>query len=177
MHIILGILGTIVTILVLVNRLNNSGIDLGWLNPFSWAHRRRWRKKYHADPAFSITSPMESAAGLMYVAAKLSGEMTREEKAFLINTFETKFNLTNQQATDLLSSCSFIIKDEDEILNKLDKYLEPSKEDYSPEQINSTLELIDSVIKLNDAPSEKQKMLLNRLTNSFRRSEQNPSWN
>lgn len=177
MHIILGILGTIVTILILVNRLKDTGLDLGWLNPFSWAHRRRWRKKYHADPAFSISSPLESAAGLMYVAAKLSGEMTQEEKVFLISNYEDKFNLTNREATDLLSSCSFIIKDEDAIYNKLNKYLEPSKDSYSNEQIKSTLELVDSVIMLNNVPSEKQKKFLNRLNDSFKSPEKGENWN
>jgi len=35
MHIILGVLGAIVTILVLLNRLADAGIDVGWLNPFA----------------------------------------------------------------------------------------------------------------------------------------------
>jgi len=120
---------------------------------------------------------MESAAGLMYVAAKLSGEMTQEEKGFLVSSFENNFNLTNHQATDLLSSCSFIIKDEDAVFNKLNKYLEPSKDCYSNEQISSTLELVGSVIMLNDLPSEKQRTFLNRLNNSFNDSEQNSNWN
>ena len=35
MHVILGILGVFVTILILMNRLQQGGIDIGWLNPFS----------------------------------------------------------------------------------------------------------------------------------------------
>lgn len=40
MHIVLAVLGSLVTILILLNRLKGLGIDFGWLNPFTW-HRRR----------------------------------------------------------------------------------------------------------------------------------------
>jgi hypothetical protein len=40
MHIIMGILGSIITILVLTNQLSRLGIDVGKLNPFAW--HRQW---------------------------------------------------------------------------------------------------------------------------------------
>ena len=73
MHIILGILGSIITILVLTKQLSRLGIDITWLNPFAWARRKKWQKQYHADPAFSLDGPMEAVAGLLYVMAKCSG--------------------------------------------------------------------------------------------------------
>jgi len=167
MHIILAALGAIVTMLILFNRLKDAGIDIGWLNPFSWAHRRRWRKKYNADPAFLLERPMEAAAGLMFVAAKCSGEMTAEERAFLIEKFETDFKLTNAQATDLLSSTAFLIKDEDNIYNKTAKFIEPSFKHFSPEQINSTIELVESVVQLNGNPTEKQLSFIAKVRNAF----------
>lgn len=62
MHIILGLLGTIVTILVLINRAQDARIDIGWLNPFTWHRRRAFRNQYQANPAFCLESPMDSAA-------------------------------------------------------------------------------------------------------------------
>lgn len=177
MHIILGILGTVVTILVLVNQLKGSGIDLGWLNPFSWAHRRRWRKKYNADPAFMIKSPMEAAAGLLYVAAKCTGEMTQEEKSFMLNAFENSFNLSNRESSDLLSSCSFILKDEDEILNKVDKFLQPSLESFSDAQKESTLALVTELSNLAESPTEKQSALIKSVSSVFyEKHNQEKNW-
>ena len=43
MHIILGALGTIVTILWLLHRLAEMGVSLGGLNPWLWQRRRKWR--------------------------------------------------------------------------------------------------------------------------------------
>ena len=59
MHILLGLLGTIVTILVLLYRLSDSGIDLGGLNPFSWRRQRAWRQKFAANPIFSLEDPVQ----------------------------------------------------------------------------------------------------------------------
>ena len=73
MHIILGILGSVITILVLVKQLSCAGIDLGRFNPFTWFRLNKWQKAYNADPAFSLDRPMEAVAGLLYVMAKCSG--------------------------------------------------------------------------------------------------------
>jgi len=69
MHILLGLLGTIVTILVLLYRLSDSGIDLGGLNPFSWRRQRAWRQKFAANPIFSLEDPRAVAAVLLVGSA------------------------------------------------------------------------------------------------------------
>ena len=56
MHIILGVLGIIVTILILLSRLQENGIDIGWLNPFSCHRRRSYRKEHDLNPAFMSDS-------------------------------------------------------------------------------------------------------------------------
>ena len=80
MHIILGLLGVIVTILVLLNRLNQGGIDIGWLNPFSWARRRKFRKEYELHPAFTLESPLDVAALFMVAVAKINGDNSISNK-------------------------------------------------------------------------------------------------
>jgi len=57
MHFILGLLGTIVTILILLNRLADAGIDLGGLNPFLWHRRRKWRKMSGGKSPLSYFGP------------------------------------------------------------------------------------------------------------------------
>ena len=45
MHIIIGLLGSLVTIFYLLDRL---GVDIGGLNPFYWYRRRAFAKKFGA---------------------------------------------------------------------------------------------------------------------------------
>ena len=77
MHLVLGFLGTVVTVLFLLDRL---GIDLGGMNPFYWYRRRAFAKKYGSDPIYSIEDPIHVAALLIIGAAKLDGDLTAEQK-------------------------------------------------------------------------------------------------
>ena len=164
---ILGALGAIVTILILLNRLQENGIDIGWLDPFKWHRRRKWRQSYYADPLFDIEDPMKSTAGLMYTMAKCSGDISREEKSCILSTFSDVFKLTESEATELLSTCSFFIKDENIVKNNLKKFLTPSIENFAEEQKKSAYSLIEKVAFCEDRPNEKQNELLNALKDFF----------
>jgi len=118
MHVILGALGIIVTILILLKRLSDEGIDIGWLDPFKWNRRRKWQQAYHSNPLFDIDDPMKSTAGLMYTMAKCSGDISSEEKSWILTIFKDVFKLSDVEATNLLSDCSFFIKDENPQFNK-----------------------------------------------------------
>ncbi len=167
MHIILGILGSIVTILVLTKQLARLGIDVTWLNPFAWARRKKWQKKYHADPAFTLDRPMEAVAGLLYVMAKCSGEITREQKECLLEIFETEFRLDERRATELLSSSSFLLKDEDHIVENLKSFLKPSLAKFDAEKRQSTLDMLEKMADCEGSRTSKQQEFLNKVTPFF----------
>jgi len=167
MHIILGILGSVITILVLVNQLSRTGVELGGLNPFAWARRRKWQKKYHADPAFSLDRPMEAVAGLLYVMAKCSGEISREQKEYILTLFQTEFRLSEDKARELLSSSSFLLKDEDKIIDHLKDYLKPSLAKFDDEKRASTLDLLQKVADCEGNRTGKQEEFLNKLSPFF----------
>ncbi|MDM3871466.1 hypothetical protein QSV34_08870 [Porticoccus sp. W117] len=157
MHIVLTILGAIVTILILVRRLDNAGISLNSLNPFWYFRRRKWQQQYNADPGFCIESPMETTAGLMYVAAKCSGDISREQKSCILNLFQQEFHLSERESTELLASCSFLLPDEDKVKDQLSKFLEPSLEKFTDEQRQSAIALVEKVIACEDVVASKQR--------------------
>jgi len=167
MHIILGILGSIITILILVSRLSDAGLDIGKLNPFAWSRRRKWEKKYYADPAFSMDRPMEAVAGLLYVMAKCSGEITREQKECILDLFQIEFHLDEDKARELLSSSSFLLKDEDTIIENLKDFLKPSLEKFDHEKKASTLVMLDKVADCEGHRTSKQEEFLSKVSPFF----------
>ena len=106
MHIVLGLLGSIVTILYLLDRL---GIDLGGLNPFYWQRRRAWEKKYQGDPIYSVEDPMHVAAILIVGAAKLAGDLSAEQKRVALEQFESSFSLDSPAASELFGSAAHLL--------------------------------------------------------------------
>ena len=177
MHILLGALGLIVTILILLNRLSNEGIDIGWLDPFKWKRRRKWRQAYHANPVFDIEDPMKATACLMYTMSKCSGDISREEKGIILEIFKEVFKLTDREAADMLSTCSYLVKNEDLIKNNLSNFLRPSIENFAEEQKQSAYSLIEKVAFSDGQPNEKQTEFLNEIKEAFTpKKEQFRKW-
>ena len=158
MHIILAILGFIVTILVLLNRLAEAGIDLGGLNPFLWKRRRKWREQYDGNALFQIESPMDAAGILLVGAVKADGDISIEEKRLLQELFETEFNLGAKDAAGLFISSSHLIGNGAELRANISGFLKPSKENFTEAQAKFTLELLEKVTTIDDSthPAVKQ---------------------
>jgi hypothetical protein len=167
MHIVLGALGAIITILILLNRLNEGGIDIGWLNPFAWKRRREWAKKYHANPIYALHSPMEVTALLMVALAKSQGDMTSELKQEIQSKFKDIFHLTDEKAAGLLTSSFFLLKDGVETVKDIEKLLAPSKEKFTQEQAASAMELIQHIANFDGQANAFQKEIIQAFNNEF----------
>ena len=97
--------------MVLLNRLAEAGIDLGGLNPFLWARRRRWKDKIEGNPLWRIEQPLDATAILLTAVAKADGDMSKEEKSELLTVFEQDFRLSKKDAAGLLISRVHLLGD------------------------------------------------------------------
>lgn len=167
MHIILGLLGTIVTILVLFKRLSDAGIDIGWLNPFAWQRRRQWRKKMEASTVFSLNQPLEIAAMLALSVAKIDGEISKQEKAILLSLFQAEFGKTEKEASDLLLSSVFIFGDGQEALAKPAKVINSAIDQFSEEQAKSVMTLLETIKKIDDSNSKDKAAFIAEVEKTF----------
>ena len=168
MHIVLAILGIIVTILILVKRISENGIDIGWLNPFAWKRRREWAKKYHANPAYSIRSPMEVTAFIMVALAKSEGEISSDQKREIINKFKSIFHLDDSKSSALLASSVYILRDDISVLKNMSKILEPSIASFTDERASSALSLITHIANFDSPSSAFQNEVIDAFKNCFR---------
>lgn len=160
MHIVLGILGTIVTILVLLNRLADAGIDLRGLNPFLWQRRRKWKQQLEGDPIYRVASPMDATALLMVAVAKSDGDMSAEEKKKILEMFQGEFQLSRRDAADLMVASVYLLKDGSDLRANLAKVMEPSLGKFTPEQVESATSLIRRVGQIDPEPNEIRATLI-----------------
>ncbi len=167
MHFILGLLGTIVTILVLLNRLAEAGISLGGLNPFLWKRRRDWRNQYEGNPVFQIEDPLDATAILMVAVAKADGDMTRESKRLILDLYENKLNLSKKDAAGLLISSSHLLGDGLEVRANVNKFLAPSLSKYTEAKATSSIELIEQVANHENSTQPEMEKLLNEIKQIF----------
>jgi len=166
MHIILSLLGAIITILILLNRLDQAGIDIGWLNPYAWRRRRAFRQRHDMHSAFTLDSPMDVAALYMVAVAKFDGDISKEQKEKIIHLYESEFKLSTKQARDLLSASVYLLGQADAVYTQPHKVVESCIDKISPEQSESIAQLIDEVAKVEGTPSQEQATFIANIKNA-----------
>lgn len=167
MHIILGLLGTIVTILVLIRRLDDAGIDLTWLNPFSWFRRKQWSNKYQQNLVYSLEQPMDVAALLATSVAKIDGEISKEEKATLLKLFQSEFNRTEKEASDLLMSSIYIFGEGSDAIESPKKVMKKSLQNFTIDQASSVMTLLKTVQELDSVNATEKERFVQQVNSVF----------
>lgn len=172
---LLGMLGVIVTVLVLLSRLADAGIDLGGLNPFLTRRRRAWRQKFEANPLFGLDKPMDVAAVLAVGVAKADGDMSMEQKQALLASFQQTFRIDGLAAEELLASSAHLVGDGRILRDQIHDVVARSKEHFTDIQIESTLSLLEEIAALEGA-SERQRDLVSRVEDSLRDRPAAEAW-
>lgn len=167
MHIILGFLGSLITILILLNRLAEAGIDLGGFNPFLWQRRRRWKKKIQGNPVYTIESPLDVTALLATATAKSDGDMSADEKKGLLALFQKEFNISKRDAAELIISSVYLLGNGEEVRTNLEKILNPSLDNFTEEQAKSAADLLNEVCNIDPDENELKHDLVERVSKVF----------
>ena len=178
MHIIIGVLTALAGLVWALHSLQNSGVDLNSFNPFTWARRRKWEKTYGMKPLYNIQSSMDAAAVLIVAVLKQEGEISKEQKQFVLKLFEDEFDITASEASELLVSSSFMIKDELDIEQSVSKILEPSKKNFTGIQVASLLDMLGKVSLIEGNPNDAQRKLIKVVEGEFAKVMKKESrWN
>ncbi len=173
MHIVLGLIGSIITILYLLDRL---GVDIGWLNPRYWRHRRAWAKKYEGDPIYSIEDPIQVAAVLIVGVAKLEGDLSAEQKLVILGQFEEKFSLDARAASDLLGSAAHLLGAPQIIGTQLDGLSNRNINTFKPDQAQSIIGMIEQIAAAEGTMSIAQREFVDILRSRICAPSKSGTW-
>lgn len=160
MHIIIGIITAVAGLIWALNSLQRSGVDLNAFNPFTWARRRKWRRLYGTKPIFTLQRPMEAAALLIVGVLKQEGEISREQKAAVIELFTSQFHLEESQAREVFASSVYLLKDEINLDQSVSGILAPCKAAFTAEQAASLVSMLQQVAALEGSPTEGQQRII-----------------
>lgn len=164
MHIVLGLLTSLVTIFYLLDRL---GVDIGGLNPFYWYRRRAFARKYGSDPIYSVEESIHVAALLVIGAAKLDGDLSADQKRTAKALFTQEFSIDENEASQLFGSAAHLLAAPQLIDSQLRKLVERNTDRFSPEQATSLLQMVESVATVDDPLSSAQSEFIAHLRNAL----------
>lgn len=173
MHIVIGFLGSLVTILYLLDRI---GIDLGGLNPFYWYRRRAFAKKFGADPVYSIEDPIHLASLFVIGAAKLDGELTAEQRRVAQRQFESSFSMSDRDASALFGSASHLLAAPQLLDDQLGKLADKHRGSFSNEQAESLLDMMVTVVTADGEASAAQREFIEKIRGMFTQPQHTGTW-
>ena len=164
MHIVIGFLTSLLTILYLLDRL---GIDLGGFNPFHWRRRRAWRRRHEGDPIYAVEDPLELAAIFVVGVAKIDGDITAKEKKSILAEFASNFSLSEREATQLLGSSAHLLGQPQLLGTQLSTVLSRLDDLFTPEQAESLVTMMTTVVSSNEQLSSEQANLIESIRDRF----------
>jgi hypothetical protein len=110
MGVVLQILGLVITFTMAMEALRRFGIDVGWLNPLTFFHRRAWQKKVSTPPLYAIDHPVDVVAVLALAIVQTTGSISSQQKAGVQALLKQHLNLTEVDATNVWLSSSHMLR-------------------------------------------------------------------
>lgn len=171
MHIVLGLLTAIVSILYMLDRM---GVNLGGLNPFHRRRRRAWAEKNEGDPIYSVEDPMHVAALLIVGVTKLDGDLSAKQKKVALNLFESSFSLDSRGASELFGSAAHLLGAPQIIDTQLNGVIEKNKDLFSKDQAESMIQMTVDVASAGGDITADQSEYIERVRSQFVPVEKSP---
>lgn len=167
MHVIIAAITALAGLFWALNALQRSGFSLSSINPFLAYRRWKWSRTYGAKPIYRLERPMDVAAVLLLGIAKADGEITSDQKRELQNLFQNEFEISRDEAADLLLASSHLIRDEIYIVDHLDKILELSAAKFEPSAVSSLLRMLRQIAALDGSINSEQQKLIDATERYF----------
>lgn len=172
MHIVIAAITAVAGLLWALNSLAQSGWNPSSLNPFAAYRRWQWRRTYGGKPIYNLDRPMDVAAVLLLGVAKADGEITSDQKRELQSIFQSEFEISRDEAADLLLASSHLMRDVIYIVDHLDKILDRSASKFEPENVSSLLRLMRKVAALDGSVNAEQEKLIGATERYFAPKQQ-----
>ena len=156
MHILIAVITAIAGLIWALNSLQRAGFDLNSLNPWYWARRKRWEEK-QINPLYSIETPRELAAVLMFAALKQGGDPTAEQKTALLGLYARELKYADKECNEMYALASHLISTDPNYTHKVRDLVAPARAAMSEAQRASIPDLVRQVTESGGEPNATQR--------------------
>jgi uncharacterized tellurite resistance protein B-like protein len=160
MHVLIAAITAVAGLLWALNSLQRSGFQPSSLNPFLAYRRWKWSRTHGLKPIYRLERPMDVAAVLLLGIAKADGTITSDQKRVLLEMYQSEFEISRDEASDLLLASSHMIRDEIYLVDHLDKILAPSAARFEGDAVASLLRMMRKVAALDGSVNAEQQKLI-----------------
>ncbi|MES2582187.1 MAG: phenylacetic acid degradation protein [Pseudomonadota bacterium] len=160
MGILLQLLGLVVAIAVALGALKRNGVDIGWLNPFTFFHRLRWRRKSMVPPLYALDHPVDVVAVLALAAVQTSGVVTSTQKEGVLALLCQHLSMDAAEANKLWILSSHLLRHRALDAREVPGVLTKSADKFSEYHQRTLLNVVKAAIALEPPENPAQRELV-----------------
>jgi len=160
MGILIEILGLVLAITLGLGALKRNGVDIGWLNPFAFFHRMRWKRKSSVPPLYALDYPVDVVAVLALAAVQTSGVVTSRQKEGVLGLLAQHLSVSEAEANNLWILSSHLLRHRALDAREVPAMLERSAAKFSDYHQQTLMTILTSAIAIEPPENAAQKELL-----------------
>jgi len=160
MGILLELLGLMVALLVGLGTLKRNGVDIGWLNPFSFFHRLRWKRKVTVPPLYALEHPVDVVGVLALAAVQTSGMVTTKQKEGVLALLRQHLSMPEAEANNLWILSSHLLRHRALDAREVPAVLEKSVEKFSDYHQQTLMAIVKAAVVIEPPANAAQAELV-----------------
>ena len=167
MGIILQILGLVITFTMAMEALRRFGIDVGWLNPLTFFHRRAWKKKVTTPPLYALEHPVDVVAVLALATVQTTGAITVQQKTGVQALLREHLALTDNDAGSLWVASAHLLRNRPLALSELPDLLARSADKFTDYHLQTLKTVMRSAALIEPPVNAAQQQLIDAVDAYF----------
>ena len=167
MGVILQILGMVITFTMAMEALRRFGIDVGWLNPLTFFHRRAWRKKVSTPPLYALDHPVDVVAVLALATVQTTGAITTAQKAGVQSLLQQHLQMNESDAANLWVASAHLLRSRALALSELPDVLARSADKFTDYHVQTLQAVMRAAADIEPPINDAQRKLLDAVDAYF----------
>ncbi len=175
MGFLLELLGLAVALSFGLAALKRNGVDIGWLNPFTFFHRLRWKQKSTIPPLYALDHPIDVVGVMALAAVQTSGVVTSKQKEGVLALLCQHLSMDTEEANKLWILSSHLLRHRALDAREVPAVLEKSADKFSDYHQKTLLNVVKSATQIEPPANPAQTELLAAIEAFFNKRNAAPA--
>lgn len=175
MGLLIELLGLVLAVTIGLGALKRNGVDIGWLNPFTFFHRLRWKQKASIPPLYALDHPIDVVGVFALAAVQTSGIVTSKQKEGVLALLREHLSMDAAEANKLWILSSHLLRHRALEASEVPAVLAKSAEKFSDYHQQTLLIIVQAAINLEPPQNATQTELLAAIEAYFSKAKAAPA--
>jgi hypothetical protein len=175
MGLLIELLGLVLAVAVALGALKRNGVDIGWLNPFTFFHRWRWKQKSSIPPLYALDHPIDVVGVLALAAVQTSGIVTTKQKEGVMALLCQHLSMDAAEANKLWILSSHLLRHRALDAREVPAVMEKSAAKFSDYHQKTLMRIIKEAIAIEPPQNAAQTELVAAIDAFFNKAKAAPA--